>query len=108
MDFLPTLRARAATINQACRAHKVDPDMMTAAAFVYLALKLLKLPADDIMAHGPMAHHIQRVFDGLAVAAQASHGRPADPNDPNGLVTMTNAEMALLLNSLNSGKIGDA
>jgi hypothetical protein len=107
MDFLPTLRARAATVNQACRAHKVEPDMITAAALTYLALKILKLPADEIMAHGPIAHHIQRVFEGLRVAGEASTGS-TDPNDPNGKVTMTNAEFALLMNSFNTSKIGNS
>jgi hypothetical protein len=104
MEPLVMVKARAATIRKACQDSKLDTDMVTAAAFVYLAMKILKLPADHIF-EGPISASLDQCFRAFQTAAQT---KQSDPSDPNGTVTMTNAELAILLQSINTGKVGEA
>jgi hypothetical protein len=89
------LKARAINIREALDHRKVPPDQMTAAALLYLSLKMMKLPADDLIENLPDAiRAVVRSFDRTTVAA----------DDPNGTVTLTNVELATLMNS----KVGQA
>jgi hypothetical protein len=104
MEPLLLVKGRAATIKQACQDRKIETDIMTAAAFVYLAMKILKLPAEHIF-EGSISSSLDQCFRAFQAHGQRTSG---DPEDPNGTVTMTNAELALLLQTVNTGKTGTA
>jgi hypothetical protein len=98
---LTLLRARAQTIRDACATHKVEPDNLTAAAFLYNAMKLLKMPADHIF-DGPLALALQAIATSLESAAEGQ--RPPRADDPNAEITLTQAQLLQLLSS----KVGNA
>jgi hypothetical protein len=97
---LRVLRARAQTIKDICAERKIDPDALTAAAFVYNAMKLLKLPADDIF-DGHLALAMQAV---LTRIEESAAGPKTNVTDPDAEITLTAAQLAQLMGT----KIGNA
>lgn len=105
MPDLTSMKARAATIQKSLQDRKIDPDILTAVAMVYLAMKILKMPAEEILQHGPLGIALSKIFDDLVRTAS---GPSVNSADPNATVTMTNAQLAQLLHSIGTGKIGEA
>jgi hypothetical protein len=98
---LALIRGRAQTIKDACREKKLDPDTITAAAMLYNAMKIMGLPADTIL-DGPITVAMQSLL-----ASIEAKGRTLDKfnaSDPDGLITLTNAELLTLMHA----KLGDA
>jgi hypothetical protein len=95
------LKGRATSIKDACAHYKIDPDPITAAALIYNAMRIMKLPAEIIL-DGPVVLGIQAVLSEIALKADAMH--QYDPSDPDAPVTLTNAQLMTLINS----KLGDA
>ena len=97
------LKARVATLREACADKKIDPDTLTAAALLYLAMKLLKLPqADHILEHN-LVDAMREILEGLESVAR--HALPATSvDDPNAQITLTQSQLAQLMHA----KIGNA
>jgi hypothetical protein len=93
------LRGRARSIQEACRSHKIEPDPITAAALIYNAMKIMKLPADDIL-EGPVLIGIQAVLSEISLKGRTVF----DPTDPDAPVTLTGSQLMTLIHS----KLGDA
>lgn len=89
-DTKQILKARAILIRDLLTDRKIDPDPMTAAALLYLALSILKLPADDVIANLP---------DALRTVTGALARHDTRPDDPNAVVTLTQAELATLIHT---------
>ena len=89
------VKARAIVIRDALTDRKLPPDQMTAAALLYLTLSLLKLDADELIGSLPEA-----IRNALSTLAHTE----SKPDDPDGAITLTQAELATLMAS----KIGRA